>query len=48
MPIQFFGKPFSIKSTETRHCLHGPTKVITSKKVGEVGEVGEVFVGYKI
>ena len=26
-PIQFFGKPFTIVSIETRHCLHGPTKV---------------------
>ena len=27
VPIQFFGKPFTIVSNETRHCLHGPTKV---------------------
>ena len=27
VPIQFFGKPFTIVSNETRHCPHGPTKV---------------------
>ena len=27
VPIQFFGKPFTIVSNETRHCLHGPIKV---------------------
>ena len=28
VPIPLFGSPFSVIGTETRHCLHGSTKVI--------------------
>ena len=33
VPIQFFGKLFTIVSSETRHCLHGPTKVRTEFEI---------------
>ncbi|XP_001633180.2 uncharacterized protein LOC5512865 isoform X1 [Nematostella vectensis] len=35
VPIEFFGHPFQLESTETRHCLHGSIKDSKGGKIGE-------------